>query len=376
MTPLHVEKTYDENQDENVEFQEECIDNSAGNDNVMENRVVGVVENSDILIINHDEENDENISYDDIDADSDAIDYNNSIWNKSATAISIVGVEERIGSANKDESVLDDNDDLNKFVNGEPVDAIELKPGTEATESADEVDQEAIELGAEECINIGNITESTMHGSAVSRISLRSANSASVTPKSAEDGIPPHSVRSQSQSYGNSHTASASSQHDSVNDRSISASQTQRQTSVGSQMSRYSITEPVGNAISRKTAKSVEMSAPLTPGSARSRKSNVSGSARSETSRTSNVTFAETGLAEGDDNEIDRNGYVNVIEDEIEDAAETMQTDVMSAETDAQNNDNLENNDDIENKIAADATSDDDIETAEKVNLYHFCPIV
>lgn len=389
----------DTNNDDTIET-EELHDENSDDRKVEESQGDDEVENSDILIINHDEENAENISLDEIEAGSETVDYDDSFV-RSESAKSLIPMEQRNGSANNNESVLKENGEVIETTQDETNDLFELEQGVEATESVDEVDQVTNNLGDEKTANIEDMRPSSMHGSAASRISLRSAEkvmSGSSTPTSnhfmhnAENGSP----RSQSQS-AKSHRSNRSTRSEtgSASGQPFVESQTLRQGSASSQVSRKTVNETPGSAISRqslksakmtapptprgershksnasesaisrKSAKSEAMSVPPTPESARSHKSNASESAVSQSTVISNANLAEAGEAEADANK-------------IEDVGETVTTDEITAEADAEiennfdqlNDKNGETTKDVENTIETDAPTADDVETTKEVNL-------
>lgn len=344
-------------------------DNNLADEGVEENHGDEVVENSDILIINHDDENAENISLDDMDGGSGTVDYDDSFL-RNESAKSIIPVNERNGSANNDESVVEENGD--EMMNDEAGDLIEQ--GEEAVESVDEVDGAPKEPDEEEAINIEDISPPSVPGSAVSRISIRSAEqglpgSATVTPRSfkgSAQGSPPQTARSHRSTSTRSRNVSASNQP-------ISASKTPRQDSASSQVSRHTITDIVGSATSRKSGR---FSA---PGSASSHKSNAGRSAISQTTVVSDQNVAEAGDATEEGTE---NGEGAEDVNEIGKADETIPNDETTAEVDPDTNDNnndlqeneenTEQNIDEENTNEAEAALADVTESTKEVNLSSF----
>lgn len=361
-------------------------DGNTGDENFEGND--GVVENSDILIINHDDDNADNNSSNEIDAGSGSVDYDESfLRNKSANSVN--SVEKRNDSANHStEPVAEENEEAMGSLNNETNDAIDVEQGVEALESIVALDQAPLDPYEEETFNIEDTNPPSLPGSAVSRISARSAEkavpaSSTISPRSgresAEEWNPPLSARSQLQSAKSRRSirsASARSQTGSSNNQPISTSQTPLQGSASSQVSRHTMNEPVGSATSRisaNSAKSGKISARSLQGSGRSHKSNTEGSAKSQTTVIANENATETGNAEeggdeigNDDGTVDGNG--------IEDAGDTLPSDEMNAEADAEteninnveNDENLEPEKGSENAIEASA---DDIGTTKEVTL-------
>lgn len=298
----------------------------------------GALENSDILIINHDDENKENISLEDADAESDI----------NGTELNDLNDQE---TANPAESFADNNADDIQSANDETKDTIDSERGVDVNEYGDT----GIDLADKETVNIEDISPPSMHGSAVSRISVHSAqiemlNSTPVTPNSGKKGTPPPDVRS----------ASAYSQIDDQSMRPISSEQTPRQASGDSRMSRRSINGTVGSANGRKSAGSVRISAPPTPRSTHDNKSITSGNAKSR---------PETGLAlapQEADVDFSENSKVY----QTADAAGS--NDEMGIEKSAEDNDNPpeKNSNDFESDVLPEAQLADDTKTAEEVNLF------
>lgn len=361
-------------QAENVEL----IDDSNLADEHVEENLGDEVENGDILIINHDDENAENISLDDTDGGSGTVDYDDS-FQRNESAKSIIPLEERNGSANNNELEVEENGKALESMNEETGDLVEQ--GEEAVESVDEVDGAPNDPDEEEVINIEDISPPSVPGSAVSRMSLRSAEqgipgTATVTPRSSKgsaQGSAPQTARSHRSNY----STSARSRNVSASNQPISALKTPRQGSATSQVSHHTITDTVGSAASRKSGR---MSAPPTPRSASSHKSNAGGSAKSQTTVVSNENVAETGDAAEEETE-----YADGTEDANEsgEADGTMPIDVTTTEVDPdiennnnndrqENEENIEEINDEENTNEADAALADVIESNKEVNLSSF----
>lgn len=323
----------------------------------------GVVENSDILIINHGDDNADNNSSDDIEAGSGSVDYDDSfLRNKSANSNESEG--KRNASANNNEAVVEGNEAVTESLNNETNDAIEVEQGVEAIESIVEWDQASHDPGEDE-------TLPSLPASAASRISVRSiekAEAASFTtsPRSGKETSPPLSARSQLQSaksHRSNRSASARSQTGSLINQPTSTSQTPLQGSASSQVSRHTMNETHGSATSRKSAvnsaKSGKMSAHSLPGSARSRGSNAEGSAKSRTTVITNENATENAEEGGD---LIGNEDVTVPSDEIN----------AEADAETENKNDIENYENLEPDIELENTTDasaNDIETPEEVTL-------
>lgn len=382
----HADAVTDNGQIEIVQLN----DGNTGDEIFKGNDGDGVVENSDILIINHDDDNADNNSSDEIEAGSGSVDYDDSfLRNKSASSVN--SVEKRNDSANHStsEPVAEENEEVIGALNNETNDAMEVEQGVEAMESIVDLDQAPLNPYEEETFNIEDTNPPSLPGSAVSRISARSAEkaapaSSTTSPRSdresAEENNPPQSARSQlqsAQSHRSSRSASARSQTGSSTNQPISTSQAPLQGSATSQVSRHTMNEPVVSATSRKStnsAKSGKLSGRSLQGSGRSYKSETEGSAKSQSTVITNENATETGNAEEGGDEIG-NDDGNVDGHEIEDAGEILTSDEMSAEADAEteNNNNVEEDENIEpengseNAIEASA---DDIETTKEVTLF------
>lgn len=379
MASAHVDSGNDGDQIGIVQLDDEIFSNITGDENFEGNENDGMVENSDILIINHDDYNAENNSSDEIEAGSGPVDYDDSfLRNKSAN--SDKSVEIRNASANHNESDVGENE--NAIETG----AVEVEQGVEAIESYVELNQTLKDPGQEETFNIDDTNPPSLPGSAVSRISVRSAErddpvSSTTTPRSCRETSSPQSTRSQLQSaksHRSNRSASAQSQTGSSKNQPVSTSQTPLQGSARSQMSRHSMNETVGSATSRKSAvssaKSREMSAPSMSGSARSRRSSAEGSVKSRTTVITNENATDIANAEEGGNDIGiYDGTVDV--NDIGDADDTVPSDEINAEVDAEseNKNDMENDEyhepDIEFENTIEASADDNETTKEVTHI-------
>lgn len=304
ITSAHVDATNDDDEIEIVELRDENTGNLENDEQVKENENDGDVGKSDILIINHDDV--KNILIDEINAGSDAIeDDENLVLNGSAKSVN--GTEERNGSANNnnDEEDVEEENGIEDIENSnEDIvnDAMELEQGVEATETVEDVEQVAYVPTEQEIVNIDDMSPPSMHGSAMSRISLRSGEksmpgSTHVTPRGVTSQT--QTARSQLQSGKSQQSirpASARSQTGNANiQQSLpnSATPTPRHGSASSQLSRHTVDEAVGSAISRKSVKSENMTAPPTPPSTHSHRSNSARSTKSAISQSAVVSNAE-----------------------------------------------------------------------------------